>query len=77
MPWLLNPREAAERLRISRDAVEALAREGRIPCVVLPGGAIRFHPADLEAWVNSRRCGVRVDAGQEACDGATSGKRWA
>ena len=65
MCWLLNPREVAERLRTSQSVVETLAREGRIPCVVLPNGAIRFHPADLEAWVNSRRRGVQADVEQK------------
>jgi len=67
MTWLLNPRQVSEMLRIPREDVEALAREGRIPCIKLPNGAIRFDPDDIDRWVRSLR--RREAEGQGVCNG--------
>jgi excisionase family DNA binding protein len=51
---LLNVREAAEALSISRAFFYKLVSEGRIKKVKLskgPSGAVRFRPADLESFV--------------------------
>jgi len=67
MTWLLNPRQVSEMLRIPREDVEALAREGRIPHIRLPNGAMRFDPDDIDRWVRGLR--RRGAEGQGVCNG--------
>lgn len=51
--WL-TVREAAKVLRLSRWSVDREIREGRlVACRV--GKCVRIRPADLEAWMESRR----------------------
>jgi hypothetical protein len=35
--------------------VVRLAREGEIPCLVLPGGDLLFDPSELTEWLRTRR----------------------
>lgn len=51
---LLKPSEAASRLRISERTLWNLARSGEIPSFRV-GRSTRYRPADLEAWIESRR----------------------
>ena len=64
---LLNPRQVCDWLKISRDELERLALEGRIPHIRLPNGAIRFDPDDIDRWVRGLR--RRGAEGQGVCNG--------
>lgn len=63
LPHLLTPSEAADRLAMTTRTLERLARRGEVPCVVMPGGALAFDPADLAGWVARRKAGS-VDKGE-------------
>jgi excisionase family DNA binding protein len=52
---LLTDGEAAKLLRILRTRLVRLARAGKVPCVILPDGEIRFSRADLIEWVAAYR----------------------
>lgn len=51
---MLSAREVAERLGVSTETVLRWTRRGELPAVRLPGGAIRFHPDKLDAWIQAR-----------------------
>lgn len=46
---LLNTREVAASLRVRSETVRAYVATGALPAVRLPGGAMRFRRADVEA----------------------------
>jgi excisionase family DNA binding protein len=54
---LLKPAEVAARLRVSRTWLYDAAKQGRIPSIRIGGedGPLRFHPDDIERWVNDAR----------------------
>src|SRR6185312_1851965 len=54
---LLKPTDVARRLAVSRTWVYDAAKEGRIPSIRIGGeeGPLRFHPDDVESWVNDAR----------------------
>jgi excisionase family DNA binding protein len=54
---LLKPAEVATRLRVSRTWLYDAAKAGRIPSIRIGGeeGPLRFHPDDIERWVNDAR----------------------
>jgi excisionase family DNA binding protein len=54
---LLKPSEVATRLRVSRTWLYDAAKTGRIPSIRIGGeeGPLRFHPDDIERWVNDAR----------------------
>jgi excisionase family DNA binding protein len=54
---LLKPSEVATRLRVSRTWLYDAAKQGRIPSIRIGGeeGPLRFHPDDIERWVNDAR----------------------
>jgi excisionase family DNA binding protein len=52
---LLTAREAAARLRVSRWTIYREARVGRLTHSRLPGGALRFTQADIDAYVAAGR----------------------
>lgn len=52
---LLTIHGVAARLGLSERAVDRLVRDGRLPCIKLPNGAVRFHPDDLAAWLSTFR----------------------
>jgi excisionase family DNA binding protein len=54
---LLKPSEVAMRLRVSRTWLYDAAKQGRIPSIRIGGeeGPLRFHPDDIERWVNDAR----------------------
>jgi len=45
---LLIPAEIDRRLRLPAGKAERLARRGKLPHIVLPGGEIRFDEAEIE-----------------------------
>lgn len=54
---LLKPSEVAQRLQVSRTWLYDAAKQGRIPSIRIGGeeGPLRFHPDDIESWVNEAR----------------------
>ena len=52
---LFDANDAGEFLLLSAHRVRALARGGQLPHVVLPGGEIRFDPADLSRFVEAHK----------------------
>jgi excisionase family DNA binding protein len=54
MTELLTARVVARRLGLTTETVLAWVRAGKLPAFRLPGGAIRFREADLEAWLEER-----------------------
>jgi len=65
---LLDAYDAAEMLLLSTRRVRALARDGQLPHIVLPGGEIRFDPDDIRKWVETRKqraANEQAGAGQE------------
>jgi excisionase family DNA binding protein len=51
---LLTAREVAERLGVVPATVLRWTRDGDLPGFHLPGGAIRYREAELEAWLAER-----------------------
>jgi excisionase family DNA binding protein len=47
--WTVN--DVCVRLKIARSTVYAWVHEGRLPCVKLAGGVVRFQPSAIQAWV--------------------------
>lgn len=53
---LLTPRQAAKALAISERKLWELTNGGQIPCVRI-GRAVRYSPADLQAWIARQKKG--------------------
>jgi excisionase family DNA binding protein len=51
---LVTARELAEQLGISTGALLRWTRAGQVPAVKLPGGAVRYRPEAIDAWVADR-----------------------
>jgi excisionase family DNA binding protein len=52
---LLTAREVRDRLRLKRtETVLRWGRQGKLPAIRLPGGAIRFRKEDIERWLEER-----------------------
>ena len=51
---LLKTREVADQLGVSTETVLRWTRRGDLPALRLPGGAIRYRPDELEAWLEAR-----------------------
>ncbi len=56
---LLTARQVAEELAVSQSMVYALAARGEIPAVRI-GTALRFEPADVEAFVQASKIPAAV-----------------
>jgi excisionase family DNA binding protein len=50
---LLTARAVAELLDVSPETVLRWTRRGELPAIRLPGGAIRYRPDDLDAWLEA------------------------
>lgn len=59
MAELLTTRETAKRLHLHPETVLQWVREGKLPAMKLPSGAIRFDPDQLEAWLRGRATPLR------------------
>jgi len=57
---LLMTYEGANLLQMPTVRLSRLAREGKVPCVRLPDGELRFDEADLWAWVESHKQGEEM-----------------
>lgn len=53
---LMEPWDVADVLNVSRKTVYKLANSGGLPSVKF-GGALRFDPADVDAFIEANRCG--------------------
>lgn len=51
---LLTAREVADTFGVSPETVLRWTRDGKLPAIRLPGGAIRYRPAELEEWLAER-----------------------
>lgn len=51
VPALLKAQDVADRLNTSAETVRRWVREKRLPAVILPSGAVRFRPEDVDALV--------------------------
>lgn len=51
---LVTARELAEQLGISTGALLRWTRAGQVPAVKLPGGAVRYRPEAIDAWLADR-----------------------
>jgi excisionase family DNA binding protein len=56
---LMRPSDLMQRLGVSRSWLYQAAKDGRIPSVRLggPDGPLRFHAADIDAWLDRAREG--------------------
>lgn len=54
MTGLLTARDVADRLGFSTETILRWVRQGKLPAIRLPGGAIRFREDDLERWLEQR-----------------------
>jgi excisionase family DNA binding protein len=65
---LLTAREVADWFEVSPETVLRWTRAGKLPRIKLPGGAIRFREAaieaSLEAWATAPRGSVTTPAGR-------------
>ena len=52
---ILNTRETAEYLRLSKPTLERFRISGEGPSFCKLGGAVRYRKDDLDAWLESRR----------------------
>jgi excisionase family DNA binding protein len=50
---LLTRRETAAILRLHKDMVWKLCRDGKLPCIRI-GRALKFHPADIVRFLEQR-----------------------
>jgi excisionase family DNA binding protein len=56
---LLKVREAANALNISERKLWEMTKRGAIPAVRI-GRAVRYDPADLQAYIEASKCGGRA-----------------
>jgi excisionase family DNA binding protein len=54
MTGLLTARQVADIIGCSSETVLRWTRNGTLPAIRLPGGAIRFREAELEEWLAAR-----------------------
>lgn len=52
---ILSDEEAADLLKMAPSRLKRLARAGKVPCIALPDGEVRFDQADLLRWVESHK----------------------
>lgn len=57
---LLTGPEAAKALAVSPRTLWGLTKTGTIPCIRI-GRAVRYDPADLRAWIESRKSKVAAN----------------
>jgi excisionase family DNA binding protein len=58
MRRLLTARDVAEQLGVSPETMLRWHRDGKVPGIRLPSGAIRFHPAAIEEWLSAHGTGA-------------------
>ena len=50
---LLHDFEAAKLLRMRANQLVRFAKQGKVPCVLLPDGEVRFIESDILEWVEN------------------------
>jgi excisionase family DNA binding protein len=50
---LLTARQVSEQLGVSTGALLRWTRAGQVPAVKLPSGAVRYVPAQIDAWLEA------------------------
>ena len=55
---LLTARQVGDRLGVSAETILRWTRRGDLPGFKLPGGAIRFRAAELDAWLAEHATGA-------------------
>ena len=55
MTTLLTQYDVADLLKIPSQRALRMAKRGLLPCVVLPGGDIRFDEYDLREWIEDHK----------------------
>lgn len=68
---LMTAREVAEIVGVHAETVLRWYRQGDIPAVLMPGGAIRFREDEFEAWLAARSTWVQAVPCAAAADGRT------
>jgi len=58
---LLTARGVAELLGISVETLLRWTRAGKVPAIKLPGGAVRYRPNAIEAWLEQLATGTADD----------------
>jgi excisionase family DNA binding protein len=51
---LLTAREVADLLGVSTETVLRWVRQGKLPAIKLPGGAVRFREDEVDGWLMER-----------------------
>ena len=54
MTALMTAREVADVLAVSTETALRWVRQGKLPAVRLPGGAIRFRAEEIDGWLAER-----------------------
>lgn len=49
----LTPHEAAELLHVTVQSIRRYCDEGKIPCIITPGGHRRIKKSDLDTFIGS------------------------
>ncbi len=57
---LLTDGEAADLLRMIRTRLVRLAKQGKVPHVLLPDGEVRFDRSERSAWVHEHKQATEV-----------------
>jgi len=65
-PALLNERQAAAFLNLSHRTLQSWRHRGGGPLFTKIGAAVRYRPADLEAWLRQQTRASTSDPGPEA-----------
>ena len=78
---MLTARQVGDRLGVSAETILRWTRRGDLPGFKLPGGAIRFRSADIDAWLEAHATGavdreVLPTRANRAHDGAYAGLSW-
>jgi hypothetical protein len=55
LPRLWNTQDVALWLNCTPRQVIRWAKAGKLPCITLPDGDVMFDPAELMAWLTTRR----------------------
>ena len=66
---LLTARQVGDRLGVSAETILRWTRRGDLPGFKLPGGAIRFRSADIDAWLAAHATGATGRGGDTHHDG--------
>jgi excisionase family DNA binding protein len=55
MEDFLTPEELAKKWKVSRVWIYRLVQQNRIPFIRVAGKVLRFHPSEIEKWMEENR----------------------